>query len=201
MSNLVYDYFAENFGTVNKKNDDDEFDKSSIQKGFTPGMSGTFEHTAHLAFLIKQAKKQQRSLTVSLLDLKNAFGEVHHRLISTVLQYHHIPEHFVNAFIRVNRGVLLNAFTAWCSWAKMTLRIDKCKTFAVSKLNSTSSQFLPKLHLIQSMIPTVNRNESFCYLGRYHNFAMDNSDHKRLLFEETEEMLDKIDRLSFTPEI
>ena len=174
-------------------------------------MSGTFEHTSHLAFLIKQAKKQQRSLTVTLLDLKNAFGEVHHRLIPTVLQYHHIPEHFRKCvedvyrdfyssvvteayqtpFIKVNRGVsqgccfspllfnmlvntyvqyikserfaqlgftasqpllkptmhwfqfaddaaittgeeyetqiLLNAFTAWCSWAKMTLRIDKCK--------------------------------------------------------------------------
>ena len=103
------------------------FIESSIQKGFTPGMSGTFEHTAHLAFLIKQAKKQQRSLTVTLLDLKNALdGEVHHRLISTVLQYHHIPEHFRKCvenvysnfyssvvtdayqtpFIRVNRGVL-----------------------------------------------------------------------------------------------
>ena len=30
--------------------------------------------------------------------------------------------------------ILLNAFTTWCSWAKMTLRIDKCKTFGVSKL-------------------------------------------------------------------
>ena len=58
----------------------------------TPAMPGTFEHTAHLAFLIKQAKKQQRSLTVILLNLKNAFGEFHHRLILTVLQYHHIPE-------------------------------------------------------------------------------------------------------------
>ena len=27
MTNLVYDYFAENFGTVNEKNLDDEFDK------------------------------------------------------------------------------------------------------------------------------------------------------------------------------
>ena len=92
-------------------------------------MFGTFEHTAHLAFLIKQAKKQQRSLTVTLLDLKNAFAVVHHRLISTVLQYYHIPEHFRKCvenvysnfyssvvtdayqtpFIRVNRGVLQGA--------------------------------------------------------------------------------------------
>ena len=28
---------------------------------------------------------------VSLLDLKNAFGEVHHKLIPAILAYHHIP--------------------------------------------------------------------------------------------------------------
>jgi hypothetical protein len=49
------------------------------------------------------------------------------------------------------------------------------------------------------MIPTVKRNESFCYLGRYYNFAMDNSDHKRLLFVETEEILETIDRLALHP--
>ena len=224
------------------------FIENSIQKGFTPGMSETFEHTSHLAFLIKQDKKQQRSLTVTLLDLKNAFGEVHHRLIPTVLQYHHIPEHFRKCvedvyrdfyssvvteayqtpFIKVNRGVLqgccfspllfnmlvntyvqyiksetsqpllkpkhwfqfaddaaittgeeyetqilLNAFTAWCSWAKMTLRIDKCKSFGVSKVNSTSSQILPKLYLNRKLIPAVNRSESFSYLGRYHSRGVD----------------------------
>ena len=57
--------------------------------------------------------------------------------------------------------ILRNAFTAWCSWAKMTLRIDKCKSFGVSKVNSTSSQILPKLYLNRRLIPSVNRNESF----------------------------------------
>ena len=36
---------------------------------------------------------KQRSLVITLLDLKNAFGEVHHNLIQEVLNYHHIPEH------------------------------------------------------------------------------------------------------------
>ena len=30
---------------------------------------------------------------MTLLDLKNAFGEVHHNLIKSVLSYHHIPSH------------------------------------------------------------------------------------------------------------
>ena len=34
---------------------------------------------------------KQRSLVLTLLDLKNAFGEVHHNLIQELLLYHHIP--------------------------------------------------------------------------------------------------------------
>ena len=63
---------------------------------------------------------------ITLLDLKNAFGEVHHNLIHEVLAYHHIPDHiksiirslytdfqisiimeqFNTPFITVGRGVL-----------------------------------------------------------------------------------------------
>ena len=65
--------------------------ESTIQKGFTPGMAGTFEHTYHMAYLINQARAKQRSIVITLLDLKNAFGEVHHDLITDVLLHHNIP--------------------------------------------------------------------------------------------------------------
>ena len=97
-----------------------------IQKGFTSKLSGTLEHTAQMANIIKKAKTKQRSLIITLLDLKNAFGEVHHNLIQEVLRYHHIPDHmqslvrslytdfqtsfitseFQTPFINVGRGVL-----------------------------------------------------------------------------------------------
>ena len=64
-----------------------------IQKGFTPGLSGTFEHTAQMADIINKARTKQSSLVITLLDLKNTFGEVHHNLIQTALDYHHIPDH------------------------------------------------------------------------------------------------------------
>ena len=64
-----------------------------IQKGFTPKVSGTFEHTAQMAHIINQARTKQRSVVITLLDLKNVFGEVHHNLIQSVLCYHHIPDH------------------------------------------------------------------------------------------------------------
>ena len=44
------------------------------------------------------ARKKQCSVIITLLDLKNAFGEVHYNLIKIVLAYHHIPE-LVQAFI------------------------------------------------------------------------------------------------------
>ena len=66
--------------------------ETNIQKGFVNGISGTFEQTNHLAYVINNAQKSQRSLTVTLLDLRNAFGEVHHDLINCVLEYHHVPE-------------------------------------------------------------------------------------------------------------
>ena len=79
-----------------------------------------------MAYIINQARIRQRSLIITLLDLKNAFGEIHHNLIKSVLGYHHIPDHiqliikslytnfktsvitskFNNPFIQVGRGVL-----------------------------------------------------------------------------------------------
>ena len=65
----------------------------SIQKGLTPKLSGTLEHTSQMANVINMARLKQRSLEITLLDLKNAFGEVHHHLILEVLKFHHIPNH------------------------------------------------------------------------------------------------------------
>ena len=70
--------------------------EQNIQKGFTPKLSGTLEHTAQMANIINKARTKQRSLIITLLDLKNAFGEVHHNLIYEVLDYPYIPDHVKN---------------------------------------------------------------------------------------------------------
>ena len=46
------------------------FIESNIQKGLVHNMPGTFEHTAHLAYVINNARVKQRSLHVTLLDLQ-----------------------------------------------------------------------------------------------------------------------------------
>ena len=206
--------------------------ETNVQKGFTPGMTGTYEHTAQLAHIIWQAKKKQRSLVVTLLDLKNAFGEVHHNLIPLVLDYHHVPSELIecimslykdfattvvrliynviptywergvlegdclsplifnlliNTFIQYVRQerfsqlgyslsklprpihwfqfaddaaiatgqeyetqVLLNAFTAWCTWSSMNIWVDKCHAFGMAKKETH-----PKLFVNNEQIPAL----------------------------------------------
>ena len=48
--------------------------------------------------MLRDAKLHQRTIVISLLDLKNAFGEISHNLIASAMRYHHIPETFI-AFI------------------------------------------------------------------------------------------------------
>ena len=115
LRNEIYSFLASN-----------NFIEHTIQKGFTPNLSGTLEHTAQMADIINKARIKQRSVVITLLDLKNAFGEIHHNLIQSVLDYHHIPDHikivikslytdfqtsiitskFHTPFITVGRGVL-----------------------------------------------------------------------------------------------
>ena len=66
--------------------------ESEIQKGFVPGMSGTYENIANLSHLINHVRKKRKSLTITLTGSRNAFGVVHHNLIDTILEYHHVGQ-------------------------------------------------------------------------------------------------------------
>ena len=74
--------------------------ESHYQKGFMPGMSGTFEHIAEMSHIINNSRNQQWSVTITLIDLKYAFGEVHHSLIQSVLHYHYIPDE-INYIVKI----------------------------------------------------------------------------------------------------
>ena len=65
--------------------------ESKIQKIFWSDISGVIEHTELLSYIINHARKKQRQAIITLLDLQNAFGEVDHRLLLKVLDYHHVP--------------------------------------------------------------------------------------------------------------
>jgi len=54
-------------------------------------MDGVAKHSQLLTHITKNAKRHQRTLVVSLIDLRNAFGAVPHKLIYRTLLYHHVP--------------------------------------------------------------------------------------------------------------
>ena len=75
LRNRIYDFCYKN-----------KFIESNLQKGFWDNISGCVEHTETLTHIINHARKKQRSLIITLLDLKNAFGEGSHELLTSVLR-------------------------------------------------------------------------------------------------------------------
>ena len=74
---------------------------------------------------IKSDKFTQLGYSTSkFLNPKHWFQFADDAAITTGLQY--------------ENQILLNAFTAWCTWARMTIRVNKCKTFGMSKANSAN---------------------------------------------------------------
>ena len=65
LRNFIYHFLVQNI-----------YIECNIQKGFTPKISGTIEHTSQMANIINSACLKQRSLVITLLDLQNAFGTV-----------------------------------------------------------------------------------------------------------------------------
>ena len=57
-----------------------------------------------MSHLINHARQNQRSLIVTLIDLKNAFGEVHHELIRAVLHFQHIPRSIEKLILHLYDG-------------------------------------------------------------------------------------------------
>ena len=74
-------------------------------------MDGVGEHTETLTHIIREAKRRQNSLVITLLDLKNAFGEVHHELIRAALTYHQLPDLFIQLFDCIYRDLVISVST------------------------------------------------------------------------------------------
>ena len=76
--------------------EDNDFVDKHVQKGFRPSVDGVFEHTQMLAHMMREAKRHQRTMIATLLDLRNAFGEVNHRLIYSSLRFHYVPGEIIS---------------------------------------------------------------------------------------------------------
>ena len=84
---------------------------------------------------------------------------------------------------------LLDVFTSWCAWSCMTIRLDKCCSFGMMKSSRTILQSEPALYINNEKIPIVPTGESFVYLGKTYDFAMNNMVAKSKICEKLEKLL------------
>ena len=68
-----------------------KFIDNTIQKGFLSEMPGCLEHAFTLYEFLRDAKREQRQIVVTWIDLANAYGSVRHHLIQFALNWYHIP--------------------------------------------------------------------------------------------------------------
>ena len=89
---------------------------------------------------------------ITLLDLKNAFGEVHHDLIRTALQNHHLPDFFTQLFNSIYHGAVATVTSnkEWTEFIKVekgVLQGDPCSPLLFNLCFSLLMQVLTKPEL------------------------------------------------------
>ena len=172
------------------------FNEHQIQKGFIPKLSETLEYTSLMAHIINRARSRQRSLVITLLDLKNAFGEVHHNLIGEVLRYHHVPNNvqqlisalytdfktsiitrdFNTSFLPVERRVLQGdclsplIFNMCFNTFIQYITVETFRQFGYSNSNDSGPSFRP-VHWFQfaddAAVTTGNERENQLLLNSF----------------------------------
>jgi len=83
-----------------------------MQKGIWTDIDGVMEQL--LKYLIKHQKLNKKVMYVVLLDLKNAFGDVHHSLICFALEHHHVPAETIELIMSQYSGFFLNVSARKC---------------------------------------------------------------------------------------
>ena len=95
---------------------------------------------------------------------------------------------------------LLNLNTAWCAWADMKVRIDKCSTFGMRKLDGSYQQFQPVLTIGDQSLPAIEDGDSFKYLGKMFDFSMKNTAIKETLKDRMKRLLEVTSALEIKPQ-
>ena len=88
----------------------------STQKAFMPSVPSCIEHYAKLATALHEAHVHHKSPIVSWLDLANAYGNVHHDLISFSLHHYGVSDHFTSLVANFYSSLSASVYTHdWCS--------------------------------------------------------------------------------------
>ena len=89
---------------------------SLLQKGFWEKILNCVEHIQALTYIISNAQLKQKDCVITLLDLKNAFGEVNHHLLIETLKLHHITDDIItlisSLYSNYDISILTDSFMA-----------------------------------------------------------------------------------------
>ena len=85
--------------------EDNNYIKTSSQKGSIKGMAGCWEHTSMVWSALKEAKSTRSRLAMLWLDLANAYGTVPHKLIEFALRRYHVPESWIKLILNYYDGL------------------------------------------------------------------------------------------------
>ena len=91
--------------------------------------------------------------------------------------------------------VLLNIFTKWCRWSGLQVRVDKCSVFGIKHNGKKATQFKPCLKLNNQVLPSVEINGTFQYLGKQFSYKMETDEIENDLQSELTSYLEKTERL------
>jgi hypothetical protein len=95
---------------------------------------------------------------------------------------------------------LTNLFDAWCFWADMCIRIDKCCSFGMVKKDTSQIQVLPNISITSGNIPSVKLGDSFTYLGKIFNFEMNDTLAKTVIITKLDKFLQITSNLHIKPQ-
>src|SRR6266516_3670411 len=91
---------------------------------------------------------------------------------------------------------LVRLFEAWCVWAKMDIRLDKCLSFRAVMRDRKFQQILSNIYLKdKGMIPPVPLRGHFKYLGKIFDFESLNAEPKKEFEAKLAKILAKISSL------
>ena len=100
-----------------------KFIDRSIQKAFMPSTPGCIENHLKLMSVLSEARKKHKALAVCWLDLKNAYGSVHHSLIEYSLKHYHAPPKFYEMVRFLYKDLSASVITSEWSTSQIPLKI------------------------------------------------------------------------------
>ena len=98
------------------------FLNTATQKAVINGVPGCSEHHLKLLSIFQEARRRRRSLCICWLDLANAFGSVHHDLITFALAHYHAPPEFIQLVTNIYNG--LTAIVSTKSWTTSPIHLQ-----------------------------------------------------------------------------